>query len=627
MKKVLTSVFALILAAPAIAVDRSGYDTGRAGQIPYAAVAAPYRAPTLPSFSGGGTVPAPDGVPPSNSNTSTTPAAYSVEGCMNDLAACVENNLPNGVAGLFNSDMRNSVVNGMNLCGGSVDKCINDAKNVAGKKAYYAKNDVWIDFNSRVIQPQYYSQVLMKTGLTPNQAENTCWLLDKNVYGSSFSAISKANNVTTEYSNGVNPYNNQGGGKDNPMGAVVNTKGAVDAQRGHYARWNATSGDCEVRVAAYNKDKLVSKSWGLVGEGNGAELFGNGAPAEAWINAGGSFKCAKELFDYNLMNMTKETALWGSVGAVAAAGVGVGIGAAAGAASTVDSSRLTLNEGYCEEGDYRALVQKALKEIGKPDKVGSAGECRTAVENYKDVGTSDTKLIAANTSLTKEEVLAVDVDLAENDVIGKGTIISDDGTTLSEDLNVAGNSSPKKTGDKLTIGTKLAAGTKLATPYKVKDTSGNLVAKMKELNGKGAGAGMVKGAIIGGAIGVGVAGIATAISAYVDHNNITCRVGDGLSDLDVGLGKSGRVPTLQEFYVKWGLRLPDTVMPQQTVTECNSWNTACGSINNIGDCAMAVINYKPQGSERSTQVETACIVSGSTCVANSAVAVSHGACQ
>jgi hypothetical protein len=84
---------------------------------------------------------------------------------------------------------------------------------------------------------------------------------------------------------------------------------------------------------------------------------------------------------------------------------------------------------------------------------------------------------------------------------------------------------------------------------------------------------------------------------------------------------------LKNLYVKWNLRLPDTVMPQQTATDCNSWNTVCGSINNINDCAQAKLNYLPQGAARSVQIDLACAVSGNTCVVNTPVAVSQGACN
>jgi len=151
-----------------------------------------------------------------------------------------------------------------------------------------------------------------------------------------------------------------------------------------------------------------------------------------------------------------------------------------------------------------------------------------------------------------------------------------------------------------------------------------LETKMNDLNGMGKGAGAVKGALIGGGIALGVGGAATAITAFIESNNITCRIGDNLES--VGLGKSGKVKALKDYYVQWGMRLPDAMAIDYAVTECNSWNAACNTITNIGDCAAAVITYQTPdgGSER---VETACATSGTTCVRNNSVAISRGACN
>jgi hypothetical protein len=321
MKKFLTSFVALsLIASSGFAVDRNGYDSARSGVI----FGGGYRAPTLPvpvTSNPVSTAPAPVQVPNAAPAAAQPAIAYSIEDCMNDLGSCVANTLPEGINSMFNSDMRNSVVNGMGLCGVQIDKCINNTSRTDGKKAYYARNDVWIDFNSRVIQPQYYSFVLTKTGLTPNQAENTCWLLDRNVYGSSFTAVDAKGSVTSEYNKNVQSYNGQGGAntKGNPMGAGVNTNGLVDAQRGHYARWDATKGECLVRVAAYNKDDLITNEWfGGIGDKQ---------PAEVWKKAGESFSCEKDTFGFGLNNNTKTAALASGIGIVGGAAVGAGVGA------------------------------------------------------------------------------------------------------------------------------------------------------------------------------------------------------------------------------------------------------------------------------------------------------------
>ena len=216
-------------------------------------------------------------------------------------------------------------MNGMMLCQSNIDRCISSVR-VDCRNIYTMSTDVWLDFNSRVIQPEYYNFVLRKTGLTPNQAENTCLLLDRNTYGSSFASVSDAamgNQVNTEYNNRVGAYNGANGGslsKDNPQGVAVNTVG-YDGNRGHYARWDAAKAECLIRVAAYNKDKLITNNW-LFG------AIGNDNPAEVWKQAGSTFSCNKDLFDFSLLNDTKTVAVVGVGGGTVLGGA---IGAAAGA--------------------------------------------------------------------------------------------------------------------------------------------------------------------------------------------------------------------------------------------------------------------------------------------------------
>jgi hypothetical protein len=398
---------------------------------------------------------------------------------------------------------------------------VNEAQRSDGNKAYYAKNDVWIDFNSRVIQPQYYASVLRKTGLTPNQAENTCWLLDKNVGGNAFNAIGSS-------------------GSEVQMGAAVNK----DWARNSYARWDATTGECLVRVAAYNKSELITNEW-LFGR------LGDKQPAETWVKTGDSFSCRQNTFGFNLMNYTSTAAAAGIGGGAI---FGAGIGAIAADANVKDTG---LNTANCGNHDFRDLLSRTCMAVE-----GEGGECGAA---------------------SREDCESLICRIKS----GGSTKSCDDATT-DEDAKAV---------------------------YLRK-----FQAKLVEENGMGAG----MGALVGAGVGAGAGAVATAITAFVEHNNISCRIGNSLDV--VGFGKSGRVKSLKDYYIEWALRLPDTVMPQQTVTECNSWHTACNSINTIADCAMAVINYKPQGAQRSTQVDTACTVSGSTCVANNPVAVSHGAC-
>jgi hypothetical protein len=130
---------------------------------------------------------------------------------------------------------------------------------------------------------------------------------------------------------------------------------------------------------------------------------------------------------------------------------------------------------------------------------------------------------------------------------------------------------------------------------------------------------------VGAGVGATAGGLATAITAFVEKNNITCHVGDGLKK--VGFGKSYSIDGLKDFYVKWALNLPDTVMPTSYVTNCDSWKKACNSLNDLNQCAVAQVNYRPTNSSATQLVDTACVVSGSICTENTVVTTSHGACD
>ena len=275
---------------------------------------------------------------------------YTVEDCMRDILACVNDGaLPNGLNDMFNSDLRASIINGMNLCYAQVEKCITTVRRGC-KDVYGSRADVWIDFNSRQVQPEYYNFVLHKTGLTPTQAEATCLLLDRNTYAKSFAAVGLQDYVSGEYDNEVYAYNNQGSGtekKKNPMGPVVNTDGRIDAQRGHYARWDATAAKCLLRVAAYNKDKLITNQWLGIGDDQAAEV---------WKAAGETFTCNKDLFDFSLMNQTKSAALIGVTSGTAA---GAMFGAIAGAGIAGKNNR------QCDSLSYRRELTRKIRDSGK----------------------------------------------------------------------------------------------------------------------------------------------------------------------------------------------------------------------------------------------------------------------
>jgi len=516
MKIILTSLIVFIAAAGgagAVSVPMGMRAVGPAS----------YRAPMLPTPMA--PVPAPSAPPtkPTNPTEPETPP-YTVDNCMSDMRVCADGALPGGINALYNADMRNSVINGMNLCGNVVDKCVNEAVRVDGAKAYYVKNDVWIDFNSRVIQPEYYSMVLRKTGLTPNQAENTCWLLDKNVEDSSFMAITRSD-------------------RGMQLGQEVNTR---DWARNSYARWDAATGDCLVRVAAYNKDDLITEETHIWITGS---EIGSGRPAEVWVPAGTAITCKKALFeDLNLMRTTIDVA-------VNAGMIGVGGGAAIGAVAGYNSKNAPirncngLDPDCCGIKEYQRLLNKAAGSLGN---ASSPDGCRDLINQLRNTTPSADDTLNQNRSMVEANM------------------------------------------------------EKLTKPNADKWGSAG------------------KGALVGASVGAGAAGIATAIAAFVDMNNITCHIGNKLDS--VAIGKSTKIKTLKDYYVQWALNLPDTVMPQQTVTTCAQWHAACGTIVNIYDCAITSLNFKPAGSDRSTQVDTACDVSGNMCVANTPVAVSYGAC-
>ena len=130
---------------------------------------------------------------------------------------------------------------------------------------------------------------------------------------------------------------------------------------------------------------------------------------------------------------------------------------------------------------------------------------------------------------------------------------------------------------------------------------------------------------VGAAIGAGTGGLATAITAFVEKNNINCRVGDGLNT--VAFGKSHTIDTLKDFYVKWNLHLPDTVIPTATAVDCKTWKLSCAEYTDPNQCKAAAINYKPNVDGTITVVRSACAVAGSVCIENAAVAKSYGACE
>lgn len=593
---------------------------------------------------------------------------YTIDNCVTDVTACVNNGaLPGGLNDLFNEDLRNSIFNGMSLCYAQVDKCISDVRKNC-KNVYATSSDFWLDYNSRKIQPEYYSFVLRKTGLTPNQAENTCWLLDKNTFGSSFAAVANDGTVTSEYNSKIGAYNNAAGGnlsKDSPQGVTVNNNNVgVDGQRGHYARWDAAKGECLVRVAAYNKNSQIKNSW-LFG------VAGNDQPAEVWRAAGNSFSCNKDLFGFGLMTQTKTTAVVGVGGGTL---VGAGVGALAGHG----------NRGLdCYNKDHLEELSKQLRETGKAAILNEFMD-----EDYKisssggDVDFDQCEAIATLYD-TYQQAKAADKTCTEKTITNSSSSSSETKTTLTKnnfhevngvvdysqyfiDANSAGIriATPLTTEQIAKLTANESVEILVTKNSSTEDTISEKCSKFYRLNlakqeGRGIYCDLETGCIpkaefvkevrrlgsvlepitilqgeksnmlastaIGAGAGAAAGGLATAITAFVEKNNINCRVGDGLQKVD--FGKSYSIGSLKDFYVKWNLRLPDTIMPTATAIDCPSWKNACATLKDLNQCATAQINYKPVNSTNTVLVSTACSVSGSTCVDNHPVAVSNGACQ
>lgn len=526
---------------------------------------------------------------------------YGTAQCMNDVLACINNGaLAGGLNDLFNEDMRNAIVNGMGLCSVQVDKCISSVR-LDCKPVYRTMADVWIDFNSRKVQPEYYTFVLRKTGLTPNQAENTCMLLDKNTYGSSFAAVANNGTTTNEYNKNVGAYNNQMGNvlvKTNPMGAQVNDGNpGVDGQRGHYARWDATTATCYLRVAAYNKDEQIKNSW-LFG------ALGDDRLAEVWRPAGDTFSCNKDLFGFSLLNDTSTAAVVGVGGGTV---LGAGIGAIAGHGKRAFD---------CDN-------RTAVKELGEQ------------IQDHRLAPTLnvylDSDLAIRNSDLSVAQCNAI-VDLYTNYGAIKAGF---DNCFGDEYVN-------PQTGEKIVIGCQfksLINANSLFGSLKCENTDAGCASReetegqLAQLDGVFAFLGildgekstMAKNVGTGAAIGAGAGGVATAITAFVERSNISCRVGDGLNT--VAFGKSHSIDSLKDFYVKWNLRLPDTVSPTSTVVDCKTWKSACAQYTDMNQCKNVALNYKPKTNGTTTLVRSACVDSGSVCIENETVAKSYGACK
>ncbi len=594
---------------------------------------------------------------------------YTVTMCMNDVLQCINTGaLQGGLNDMFNEDVRNSIMSGMMVCQANVDKCITDVR-VDCHNVYVSSNDVWLDFNSRIVQPEYYNFVLRKTGLTPNQAENTCLLLDRNTYGSSFAAVSDTNNVNTEYNNKVGAYNQAMNGslsKDNPQGVAVNTVG-YDGNRGHYARWDAVNAECLVRVAAYNKDKLITNSW-LFG------AVGNDNPAEVWQKAGSTFTCDKNLFDFNsLLNDTKTAAVIAIPGGAV---LGTAIGAAAGAGAYNKKHNAYLDFDPCADENYvkelgikiydskqgATLQSYAYKDVKFENGTYTGTPIFDADQNFnnitenqcRDLHKLDEKVqlyeSLINECLSNQKNVKI-ADAIKPQVAGSSNQVINKTTSLVESGNsmiIARDVTCKKPTDVTEADTKVFDSQCKFVPLRSNDTGvlcdknneclyvyqaqhqveelkrllNSFEPKMKRAKDADKGKEIGKGAAIGLATGAAAGGVATAITAFVERSNITCKVGDGLNS--IALGKAHTIDSLKDFYVKWNLHLPDAVSPTSAVVDKATWEQACSQFNGkLNDCPKVQINLKDK-TGKYTLVPSACKVSGTICIVNDSVMKSNG---
>jgi hypothetical protein len=576
---------------------------------------------------------------------------YTVLDCMNDIQACINGGaLPNGINSLYNEELRDSIVNGMGLCLIQVEQCIATVR-VNCQNVYESTADVWLDFNARKVQPSYYAFVLRQTGLTPTQAKNTCLLLDRNTFGSSFNAVGQENWVNSEYAQKTGAYNRQQNNslnKNNPQGATVNSDGWVDAKRGYYARWDAEKAECLVRVAAYNKDELITNEW--------LGVFGDNRPAEVWQNTGSTFTCNKDLFGFALRNKTK---------AVAALGIGGGtvIGATVGALAGHGAS----NDFDCEVRENRDKLLKEIKTNGLIGDLnlylGTNKFNEDKNENYTNRKLSNTMTTLSKSQCyailelyTKTQDLAAEYDrcwsYSTDDCIkafyeeykATGDVTKFNETEIKKAFATvkkgenAPCSSNKTVNDLVTNECKfhnIYVGTGRLCSGSGKDcvkgeTIFNDLLKLNEifsnltLLGDGTDGNRWKTALAGAGIGAAAGGAATAITAFVERNNINCRVGD---DLDrVGLNKSYTIDRLRDFYVKWALNLPSVPAPTAVVTNCENWALTCSMFTDLDECQSAVFNYRPGNLTTTQNVSNPCKVSGSACIANTKVANGLGLC-
>ena len=592
--------------------------------------------------------PKPDDPKPECPDGGVRNSEYGVTECMNDILSCINNGaLGGGLNDLFNSDLRDSVIGGnVGLCSVFVDKCITSVRRDCAT-VYGSATDVWTDFDSRKIQPEYYTFVLRKTGLTPNQAENTCLMLN-GATGSSFTATINTPGTTNT---NIGPSNMQMGNvtiKTTPAGTSSNGGTMAGGNGGNFARWDPTTATCYLRVAAYNKDEQIKNSW-LFG------ALGDDKMAEVWRAAGDTFSCNKDLFGFSLLNDTDTAAVVGVGGGTL---LGAGIGAIAGhgerAFDCSNASALkTLNEQIKNNRPDVYILNSCIASpfTITPDRIDRK-QCEAIVDLYTRYESirqeRENKICYGNIAFNcdfdvdalsdPENILNISLQKACADGVKTEDCI-EELRVQNKSINVDGYGqcfvdlygcryAPLCGGENSFIAAQkceMADGNCADADQTMAELKSlrSIFDKLTVLHGEKSNMG--KSIRTGAAIGAGTGGVATAITAFVERNNISCRVGDNLDT--VSFGKSHSIGTLKDFYVKWNLRLPDTILPASNITDCAAWKSACATFTGTNQCKSVAVNYKPTSNGPATLVRSACVMMNGSCQENAVVAKSYSACE
>ena len=528
---------------------------------------------------------------------------YTIAMCMNDLQFCVNGGgVEGGLHGLFNDEYFNSVLNGnLHICQSTVDKCL--AVRVNCKNPFKNVHQVWWYFKTHILSPEYYNFVLYKTGLTPNQAQKTC----------------------------------------------VNIGG----------NWDPVTAECIVCVTALNKDIPIKNEW-LFG------IAGDRRDAQACMSTGSAFTCNKDLFGFSLLNDTA------TVAATAIPGGAIVGGVTGGLIAKGKQKKLTANP--CESKDFRRnlgkqiqssgnskVVKSYLYAAGREEVTGNFDENSTKAlmqgDNFYDMDQTTCNFVMdlyAKAALYEDAIDACKSDAELERIAGwlpkdstmdmqdlymdaKGNVCYTHGSVVCTPAGAVTQENVDDFNSKclfvpLQLGFAVNNSDNPLCNHSGKCRNINQIENdLKRLRGLlnditvvsgGKNAPSVgKGILVGSLIGATAGGAATGITAILESSNIKCRVGDNLGT--VGLGKSYKIDSLKDFYVKRGLNVPDTVLAKTPVVDKNSWGVACSEFQGKkDDCQNASVIYT--NDNKREVVSYACSYVGSMCLMNNDIAVLYG---